>query len=400
MITDCHISKKNTQFTGRRTITKSEFFWSKKLTGQFKATTCSEILTVFKKVSSELNISDSVFRFIELLIKWTRPVDWEENGFPLVWLSNQALCDILGYDLRKLQRIRKKAIDAGLITMCEVGTSKRWGKRKNNDPDQAVIAGCGFNLSPLAERREEFEAIIRDAESYRKQRDALKFACHGWKRKILNLLDYAGHDDKASIMEEIASFSNQLKRCLQDIKTLMQIEYSLQKIFEKTEAAVNDEIRENNVDMSPKDDKNVTLYTNTNKHKIYNNVIAQKTNSSQIVDKMISDQDALNGFIISPTLILKIASLFRDWISDRVTWSDLENVAPCVLYSLGIHQSVWKEACDYFGIKQAITALAIVNARHDKGLVKSAGGLFRSFIKIHKKNELHLDKTLYGLITK
>ena len=51
-------------------------------------------------------------------------------------------------------------------------------------------------------------------------------------------------------------------------------------------------------------------------------------------------------------------------------------------------------------LKEAITALAAISARHAAGEVQSPGGLLRKMVELHQAGGLRLDRTLFGLVDK
>lgn len=423
--------------TGRRKITRAEQIWNQKLTGKFKTTSRAEVLLTFKKASPELGINDAVCRLIDLLCCWTKPVDWQENGWPLVWPSNDTLCEHLGFDERKLQRIRTKAIDTGLIRMCETRDNKRWGRRRNNDPEAVIVEGCGYDLSPLAERREEFLALIQQAEERRKQKGYLRRACSHWKRKILGHTDYAlqqGYNERKwlSLAQEAQSLSRKVFR-LQTIEPIFELELSLQRLYKKVKIEITKDEKKikkdhnqtnhaipspsllNSVNMSPTGDKFNGSYTTTN------NKIISKANTNEVLTDMAQEEkkdllrerilpnkikpdtlktpDLFNGFTVTPHFILKIAPTFREWITSKIiNWNTVENALPYVLQHLKINPYIWKQACRFFGLQQAIIVIAIIEAKHALKSVKNPGGLLRAFITLYQQGKLHLDKTLFGLI--
>lgn len=87
------------------------------------------------------------------------------------------------------------------------------------------------------------------------------------------------------------------------------------------------------------------------------------------------DQDVLNRFIVIPSLILKMAPSFRDWVSYKTTsWQELEAVTPHILQHLGISRHAWGQACFLvFGKQKAISIIAVIEARHSMGLVRKPG---------------------------
>lgn len=107
---------------------------------------------------------------------------------------------------------------------------------------------------------------------------------------------------------------------------------------------------------------------------------------------------ALRGFVVTPAFILAIAPIFRDWTSSaRAGWDELDQAAAHVRSALGVSPHAWGQACIALGLKEAITALAAISARHAAGHVRSPGGLLRKMVELHQAGGLRLDRTLFGL---
>lgn len=410
---------------GYRQVTQSELFWSERLTGEFEPTSYGEVLYTFKRVSAILGINESIRTFIDTLMKFTQPVDWQAGGWPLVWPSNEKLCYDLGWDERKLQRIRQQAIDLGLIRMHEVRNCKRWGRRNG---EGIVVDGCGYVLSPLAERREEFLTLLAKEEARQKQLKALKQSCGYRKKQIIGLASFAikeAYDEdlylafirKAKSLYACCARSSSVKRSL-------EIDHELCQLYGQIEAALAEERLQSEevidfavdetVNMSPLGDKSTVSNTTTIKPKLAKantKVVkntAQEENRSRTEERTSAirkdftdplQRNVLNGFIVTPDFILKIAPAFRDWANqDTASWRELEEAVPYVLHHLGINRHAWAQAVPVFGLNEAIAVLGVIEARHSMGLVRSPGGLLRRFVELYQQNELHLDKTLFGLL--
>ena len=101
---------------------------------------------------------------------------------------------------------------------------------------------------------------------------------------------------------------------------------------------------------------------------------------------------------MTPEFILKIAPPFRGWVRGaRPGWGELAEAAWLVRSDLGVSQHAWGQACVVLGRMEAVTALAVVAARHAAGKVRSPGGLLRRMVELHQEGRLRLDRTLFGL---
>lgn len=413
---------------GYRHISKSELCWSNRLTDQFEPTNYNEVLYIFKKVSAVLGLNDTIRTFIDALMKFTQPIDWQKGGWPLVWPSNEKLCYELGWDERKLQRIRQQAIDLGLIKMHEIKNCKRWGRR---NAEGIVVDGCGYVLSPLAERKKEFLTLLAEEEDRQKQLKALKQSCGYRKKQIIGLASFAIKEayNEDLYLAFIRKAKNLYACCARscNVKRSLEIDHELCQLYGQTEAAlaedrlqsddVFDFIVDETMNMSPKGDKFTVSNTTTTKQTLAkaNTIVvennAQEEISSQTEERRSSikkpfadpseplQKSVLNGFIVTPNFILKIAPAFRDWVNQgTASWRALEEAVPYVLHHLGINRHAWAQASLIFGLNEAIAVLSVIDARHSMGLVRSPGGLLRRFVELYQLNKLHLDKTLFSLV--
>ena len=107
---------------------------------------------------------------------------------------------------------------------------------------------------------------------------------------------------------------------------------------------------------------------------------------------------ALRGFVATPDFVAAIAPAFRAWMTGpRLGWPELTEAAGHVRVELGISQHAWGQACVVLGRQEAVVALAAIAARHERGLVRSPGGLLRHLVDAHREGTLRLDRTLFGL---
>ena len=107
---------------------------------------------------------------------------------------------------------------------------------------------------------------------------------------------------------------------------------------------------------------------------------------------------ALRRFPATPDFVMRIAPQFRDFTpTSRPTQADVIDAAWHVRKHLGVSPGAWGEACVTLGRWPAAVAIAAIAARHEVGEVRSPGGLLRRMIELHERDELHLDRTLYGL---
>ena len=83
----------------------------------------------------------------------------------------------------------------------------------------------------------------------------------------------------------------------------------------------------------------------------------------------------------------------------ELLWDDIVHVASYYgQQGLGIHQSAWAEACTTMGRVKAALCVIIADKRTQMHQVTSAGGFLRGCSNKAKQGELHLEKSIYGLM--
>jgi replication initiation protein RepC len=100
------------------------------------------------------------------------PQDWQPGSRPIVWPSNRKLETTLGLGRRQVQNILNALIRAKLITPVDSPTGRRWGHRDANTGK--IVEAYGFDLSPIAQRYEEFLALAQRAAAAERERAALR----------------------------------------------------------------------------------------------------------------------------------------------------------------------------------------------------------------------------------
>ena len=109
-----------------------------------------------KKVSATLGLTVTHRLMLDTLASMTQPQDWETGRRPIVWPSNNLLMDQTGLSCRSVRRNLRLLAEHGLVSMKDSVNGKRWGRR---DDDGYIAEAYGIDLSPLAARAQEFEAL-------------------------------------------------------------------------------------------------------------------------------------------------------------------------------------------------------------------------------------------------
>ena len=294
----------------------------------------------------------------------------------------------------------------------------------------------GFDLAPLAERTAEFERTAAEWEARREEGRRLRREITSSRNHVLSLVDLAMAQDLDGIRwPDVAEQADALWRergAQRDPLPLVPIAAQLRALCVHVQEQVTAALAAvETVKNGPAGPEYRPHLTTTNQLSIAsantsptsaaseagpNRPVAgqEKSSDGQPDQPTVQRQarvgptrgsevqpSALRGFVVTPGFILLVAPMFGDWVSNaRVGWNDLDQAAGQVRSALGIYPHAWGQACVALGLKEAITALAAISARHTAGGVRSPGGLLRKMVELHQAGRLRLDRTLFGLAEK
>lgn len=116
----------------------------------------STAIIAVKKVAAHIGMKPAQLMLLDILFAFSKPQDWEEGQRAIVWPSNQYLMDQTGFSLPALKRHLRRLGELGLISFHDSPNGKRYGHR---DGAGRIVEAYGFDLSPLAARAGELEAL-------------------------------------------------------------------------------------------------------------------------------------------------------------------------------------------------------------------------------------------------
>ena len=125
-----------------------------------------QLLAAFEQAEPYLGLPARAYKLIGWLVRQTQPQDWEEGSRPIAWPSAQRQAEFLGLSLRAVQKLNRLLWEAGIFVMRDHPQGKRYGRR---DAKGRIIEAYGFDLSPLAQRYDEFVKIAAAARIERKR---------------------------------------------------------------------------------------------------------------------------------------------------------------------------------------------------------------------------------------
>ena len=114
-----------------------------------------------------------------------------------------------------------------------------------------------------------------------------------------------------------------------------------------------------------------------------------------------TDSQTPAGLLVAiDTLTELMPPAMRAWlpVNRRIDWDDLGAAAAAHASELGISPHAWGEACLMLGRQTAAIALIVIAVKHQRQLVAQPGGYLRAMTARSTTGELHLARSVYGLL--
>ena len=130
-----------------------------------------QILAAFKAAAPFLGYGARIVHAVDWLFRFTAPQDWLEGARPIVWPSARMQQEELQLSGTRVKALNRLLIELGLVAAKDSPNGKRYGRR---DRDGKIIEAYGFDLSPLAQRLEEFERVAEEGREERARMGQLR----------------------------------------------------------------------------------------------------------------------------------------------------------------------------------------------------------------------------------
>jgi replication initiation protein RepC len=360
------------------------------------------LLAAFQEAEPYLDLPTHAFKLVSWLVKQTMACDWEEGSRPIAWPSARRQQEFLGLSAARVKVLNRVLFDAGIFVIRDNEQGKRYGRR---GPDGHIIEAYGFDLTPLAQRYDEFVRLAADAKIEREHMRALRKRATIARRAIRQAgeaLDVLGAlpPEWARLKVEVADLIVAARGADRSEDLMLVV-----KALESRKAEVEQWLRDASkpVDTHPSGLANEPHTTSTNLplNPYQDTVIAsEECRPAQAEPKttaptLISPEKAIG---IKPAELVDLAPRLAQYIPHgTLTWSHVLNAADWLRGELGVSRSLWAEACNTMGRDQAAVAMAIVSTKSEGHFSRSAGGYFAGMVRKHERGELHLERSLWAL---
>ncbi|WP_066708742.1 plasmid replication protein RepC [Celeribacter ethanolicus] len=307
--------------------------------------------------------------------------------------SNKSICERLnGMPASTMRRHLGRLVHAGVLIRRDSPNGKRYVRRFG---EEKII--YGFDLTPLAQRFEEFceaaERIRAEQEAFRRLREAVSLM-----RRDLASLSVYGEEVRPDLsiwtqFSDLAALTGRTLRRKLDMADLELIEADLNAALDRARNILEPSVSEN---MSTNESQNEQHYQNSNKESYDFELRQELAKNAGVVSPALPNQlEESEGQEVSvevdlapPELDMPMPSLPLGLVlrgcreiqsySDGVIrhWHQFVRAAEMVRPMMGISPSAWDEAKRYMGPVEASVVLAAMLERVSD--IRSPGGYLRS----------------------
>lgn len=365
-------------------------------------------LGAFQEAEPYLGLPAHAFKLVSWLVKQTQPQDWEEGSRPIAWPSTRREEEFLGLSPTRRKYLERALFEAGIFVIRDNEQGKRYGRRA---PNGRIVEAFGFDLSPLAQRYDEFVRLAAAAKLERERMKEGRRRVTLARRAIRQIGEQLAELDAlpagwAQLEADTAALVRAGKQAARS-EELALIAHSL----ERRKAEAEQRLRaaavpaSKPVETDPEGSENGphTITTNLTIN-LKDTVIANEESSSPDPTVPSSPPPAQpltaeREFRLKADQLLDLAPrLAAHVLSETPTWRDIVDAAGQGLrLELGVSASLWGEACRAMGRDQAALALAIVSTKPTGHFTRGAGGYFAGMLRKFEKGELRLERTLWAL---
>ncbi|NTA19884.1 plasmid replication protein RepC [Agrobacterium tumefaciens] len=380
----------------------------------------SEIWAVTKRALHCMKINGTAQLILETLVFRTFEDDWKPGARPIVWQQNAALARAAGLAIsNNTVRSALSALTAhGLITYQDSANCRRAGSR---GPDGSVKWAYGIDLSILAARYEELRDMAEAHEAEHALWVECRTAVHKLRRQIPAHCQSAIAQDLAGRWPQFKARYEWISRIVgrshkAPLKLLQRARRAYTTLLRLIQNAMLSNAQDEYIDaIAP--EIGCLLETTTQPHSVSCNDERHRANARSVkshsddgsaVERMaFENYEGEKGDVehkshtpsakIFIQTVVKACPEMLDY-GQIDGWRDLVDVAGQLRGNLGISPDAWREARAAMGAVPAAIALAIIVQKSAAGLVREPGAYLRGMTAKVAGGDLHLEKTLHGLI--
>jgi hypothetical protein len=397
-----------------------------------------DLLTLVKRAGRQAGFTSGMIELLDYYMAFTRECDWEEGARPVIFQSLAKTALDFGVSERQIQKTEQALFRAGAITWNDSGNHRRYGQR---DPKTGRIAyAFGVDLTPLAYLKSTLDQKLEEKEARDEAWLAEKRKISWYRAQIRALIGEGGSDEAEATYNRIAvpikaymsletlrQIAAEHKECHESLQKILQEQSPVEKPVSMSEEQTPEgeqkftHIYPTNQRPSDKSDtcnptdnafrESVTRPPEVRPQHRSHGKTAERAGGQ--------DQDLKPGqgreekppvtagldHVTWKQVLNAASDRFRAHIpvhNRPLDWKDLVDAAYGLLPELGINKSAWNEACIVLGTTGAALCVLITDhaALREKDRVQNPGGYLRSMTRKAQRGELHLHRSIFGILGK
>ncbi len=382
-----------------------------------------ELLTLVKRAGKTAGFSKSMILLLDYYMAFTKEIDWQEGHSPIVYKTLQRTAMDFGVTERQIQKLENQLFEVGAITWQDSGNHRRYGRRC--DKTDAILEAYGVDLTPLAVLRPKLEKNLAEKQQERKEWESVKDQISYYRRQILAGLGALEQVQSA----ESVMLNKQYEDINMSIRTYMSLEklnnllvshkelhnqvFGLFECVKECEllqkSSSTDEIKFRHIESTIKkqiskditsSDKRICFQEGCSRSSDDKTETSEKTDKSKV--QSIPESAGLQHITLKQ-VINAASPRFKDHIPLEprpAEFRDLVEAAYSLAPDLYITKGMWSRAVQTLGRNGAAICLLLTDKGLDKEInpVRKPANYFNAMVTRAQKSELHLQKSIMGIL--
>ena len=383
----------------------------------------AEIRKLLNRIRPVLKTNTTQMLLLNILFDATYDQDWRQGSMPVVWLSNEALARQLNVSVSAVRAALRSLTDMGIISHHDSANCRRSGQR---DRSGRIVHAHGISLALLEARFDELTEKADQINLENQRRRILRNDITSLRRNIMATLEVAKETAKPARWRSIAERFDQLRAFLDKIgrasvEHLERMHRDFERLWKALNALVIDDLDKKT---DTKESVHRHLLESTSQPETvscsdeWSCANAQRSaleaDSGSAAERMAlekkpeqiarveqSDRPVKSGRQIDLRMVLTACPIISELsIKPLRSWHELDAYAAELRPMLGVSAHAWAEMRHVAGQGLASLALAITAQKQADGEVSSPGGYLRGMARKAAAGELHLEKSLHGLLAR
>ncbi|MEO1988865.1 MAG: plasmid replication protein RepC [Martelella sp.] len=383
----------------------------------------AEIRQLLNRIRPVLRTNTTQMLLLNILFDATYEQVWQKGSQPIVWLSNDALARQLNISVSATRAALRALTDMGIITHHDSANCRRFGHR---DRSGRIVHAHGISLALLEARFDELTAKADRLDLENHRRRVLRNDITSLRRNITAALDMSKEtlparrwhsfakrlDHLRAFLGKIGRASlDHLERMHRDFERLWKaltamVMRALDKKTDTTES-VSGHLLE------PTTEPEIVSCNNKRSCAVAQHSefepdsacgaerVAPENELERIVRTEQAESPVKSRRRIDLRTVLAACPIISELsLEPPRNTRDLDAFASQLRPSLGVSAQAWAELRQVAGQGLASLALAITAQKQADGEVNSPGGYIRGMARKAADGELHLEKSLHGLLAR